>query len=487
MANHRSITILLVDDEEEILSSSETVLTFAGVGRVKTVNDSRKVLSLLGTDEIDIVVLDLMMPYLSGRELLSVINHEFPQVQVIVMTAADDVMTAVDCMKEGAFDYLVKPVENSRLLSSVKNAIELFRLKNQVTLLREHLLSNRVKNPAAFATIITVSQKMSSIFQYCEVIAVSTQPVTVTGETGVGKELMARAIHEVSGVSGKFVPVNVAGLDDNMFADALFGHKKGAFTGADQARNGLIAQAGGGTLFLDEIGDLTHLSQVKLLRLLQDQEYYPVGSDIPQISDARIILATNHDLREMSESGKFRKDLYYRLCTHQVLIPPLRDRLEDIPFLFEHFLQEASDALKKEKPAYRDKVISLLSTYLFPGNVREFKAIVFDAVARNSSGNLSTDYFKKVIGASVVPSSSDSLLAQSFVEFMQSSMTRLPKVYEVEDYLIKEALRQAKGNQGIAASILGFSRQTLNKRLQKAKNSGDTLLVRPGKVVKSSR
>ena len=189
---------------------------------------------------------------------------------------------------------------------------------------------------------------MSSIFQYCEVVAKSQQPVIIIGETGVGKELIAKAIHDLSGLRGKFVPVNVAGLDDNMFSDTLFGHKKGAFTGADQTRSGLIAQASGGTLFLDEIGDLAELSQVKLLRLLQEQEYYPVGSDIPMVSDARIIAATNRDLRKLTEAGKFRNDLYFRLCAHQVHIPPLRERLDDIPVLLDHFLDEAAKTFKKK-------------------------------------------------------------------------------------------------------------------------------------------
>lgn len=470
MAMDNSPKILLVDDEQHILLSSASALQLQGFQDVLTLDDSRQVLSTLEEENIRVIVLDLFMPFISGRELLNTISIKYPQIPVIVMTAVDEVETAVDCMKAGAFDYLVKPVENARLLSSVKRALELCSLKNQVTQLREHLLLNKVNQPAAFESIISASPKMSSMFQYCEVVAVSGQPVIIIGDTGVGKELVAKAIHDVSGRVGKFVPVNVAGLDDNMFSDTLFGHKKGAFTGAEQARSGLISQAVGGTLFLDEIGDLPTNSQVKLLRLLQEQEYYQVGSDIPQMSDARIIAATNRDLRALATEGKFRNDLFFRLCTHQVNVPPLRARLEDIPLLLEHFLYQAANAMNKKKPSYPEELINLLSIYDFPGNVRELKAMVFDAVARHRSGVLSMDSFREVIGDQPTPPGfSIQLQMESVVDALQMTIHRLPKVSEVEGYLINEAMKQAKGNQGIAASLIGLSRQTLNKRLQKNK------------------
>lgn len=469
METDKSSKILLVDDEQQILLSSESALHVYGIQEVLTIDDSRQVLPTLETENISIIVLDLFMPYISGKDLLNIISHDFPQIPVIVMTAADEVETAVDCMRAGAFDYLVKPVDNARLITSVKRALEISNLKNQVTQLREHLLKNKVKQPAAFEPIISASPLMSSLFQYCEVVATSGQPVIIIGETGVGKELVAKAIHDVSGKSGRFVPVNVAGLDDNMFSDTLFGHKKGAFTGADQARAGLIAQATGGTLFLDEIGDLPGSSQVKLLRLLQEGEYYQVGSDIPQLSDARIVAATNRDLRALTAEGKFRNDLFFRLCTHQVIIPPLKERLEDIQLLLEHFLDEAARSMNKKKPTYPEELLNLLTVYDFPGNVRELKALVFDAVARHSSGMLSMDRFKEAIGDKPVSEVGDSMQIKSAVDALQVALHRLPKISEVEGYLIKEAMRLAKDNQGIAASLIGLSRQTLNKRLQKVK------------------
>jgi DNA-binding NtrC family response regulator len=467
MMPDNSPKILLVDDEHQILLSSESALHLYGIQGVLTIDDSRHVLPILETENISVIVLDLFMPYISGRELLNLISLNYPHIPVIVMTAADEVETAVDCMKAGAYDYLVKPVDNARLVTSVKRALEICNLKNQVTQLREHLLVNKVMQPAAFESIISSSPVMTSMFQYCEVVATSGQPIIIIGETGVGKELVAKAIHDVSGKSGKFVPVNVAGLDDNMFSDTLFGHKKGAFTGADQARAGLIAQAAGGTLFLDEIGDLPGNSQVKLLRLLQEGEYYQVGSDIPQVSDARIVAATNKNLRALTSEGTFRNDLYFRLCTHQVNIPPLRERLEDIQLLLEYFLDEAAQSMNKQKPVYPEELINLLSIYDFPGNVRELKSMIFDAVARHRSGVLSMDRFKDVIGDRPLTHVGNTLQIKSVADALQVALHRLPKISEVEDYLIKEAMRLAKGNQGIAASLIGLSRQTLNKRLQK--------------------
>lgn len=464
--------VLLVADERQTLDSSESVLRCAGIRDIRVVDDSSQVFPTLEKGDIGVIVLDLLMNNVSGRDLLLAICRDYQQIPTIVMTETDEIDTVIDCMRSGAFDYLVKPVENSRLVSSVKKALEICTLKNEVAQLSEHLRTNRIRRPEAFSRIITASPKMLTAFQYCEVMAESRQAVIIIGETGVGKELVAQAIHELSGLQGMFVPVNIAGLDDNMFSDTLFGHKKGAFTGAEKARSGLIAQATGGTLFLDEIGDLAEVSQVKLLRLLQEQEYYPVGSDTPLLSDARIVAATNRDLREMTASKKFRNDLYFRLCSHQVLIPPLRERLEDIPLLLEFFLKAAAQIFRRSTPGYPHELVTLLSSYDFPGNVRELKSMVFDAVARHVSGVLSLERFREVIGSMPTPAGHASHLSQRLNDWLLGSQGRFPKVREVEELLIDEAMKLAQGNQGIAASLLGFTRQTLHKRLKARKEKG---------------
>ncbi|MRR33996.1 sigma-54-dependent Fis family transcriptional regulator [bacterium] len=465
--NSNTPTVMLVDDEEQILFASAALLRRAGIREVKSVSDSRSVRTLLDRECTGVVVLDLFMPHVSGKELLADLSRDFPQIQVIVMTAADELETAVDCMRMGAFDYLVKPVENARLISSVTNALEIFTLKNQMALLERHLFTGRVDQPAAFSAIVGASQKMLAVFQYCEVIAASRQPVLVTGETGTGKELIARAIHQLSGVPGKFVPVNVAGLDDTIFTDSLFGHRKGAFTGAEETRRGLIESAADGTLFLDEIGDLSECSQIKLLRLLQEQEYYPIGSDTPKKSTARIVASTNRELRASVQRGTFRNDLYYRLCAHRVLLPPLRDRREDIPPLVEHFLRSAAEKLGKCSPSFPPQLLTLLAAYHFPGNIRELEAMVFDAVARHASGVLSLDSFREVIRQEI--SEPPGLPADAGDATCRSNLfaDKLPTLKEAETLLIEEALKRADGNQGVAASLLGISRTALNKRLNR--------------------
>jgi DNA-binding NtrC family response regulator len=363
---------------------------------------------------------------------------------------------------------MVKPVEKSRLIAGVRRAVELQELQRENRLLKAHVLSDRLEHPEAFAEIISRSDRMRSVFQYIEAIAASPQPVLITGETGVGKELVARAVHALSRRKGTFVAVNVAGLDDNVFADTLFGHRKGAFTGADQARSGLVEQAAAGTLFLDEIGDLSVASQVKLLRLLQDGEYFPLGSDVAKRSDARVVVATNQELRTLQDPGRFRKDLYYRLRAHHIHIPPLRERLDDLPVLAEHFLEQAAQTLGKKKPVPPHELVVLLSTYHFPGNVRELQTMILDAVSAHKSGILSLDAIKAHIQEQRGMTEPGAREPVQGAHGMLSFSEQLPTLKQAEDLLIGESMRRAKGNQAIAALSLGITRQALNRRLKLA-------------------
>ncbi len=326
-------------------------------------------------------------------------------------------------------------------------------------------MSDTMKESEAFAEIITVNPEMLAIFRYIESIAEACQPVLVTGETGVGKELIAKYIHEISRVKGNMVIVNVAGLDDNVFSDTLFGHVRGAFTGAEQDRRGLVEQAAGGTLFLDEIGDLSPASQVKLLRLLQNGEYLPLGQDEPRYTDAFILTATNEDLWDLQRAGKFRKDLNFRLRTHHIHIPPLCERMDDIPLLVEHFLEEAASVLKKKKPTPPKELFTLLKTYSFPGNIRELRAMVFDAVSRHKSKILSQDVFKAHIAREQENRSKptepeiDELSPFKFLK-------ELPTIKRATRMLVNEAMKRANGNQSIASRMLGISQPALSKRLK---------------------
>jgi len=460
-----SLPVVLVDDETTVLFSSKMILNSAGIKDVVTVEDSRKLMPLLAEQEVAAVVLDLFMPYLSGTQLLPEIMSEHPDLPVIVMTATQEVETAVACMKEGAFDYLVKPVEESRFVSSVKRALEMRALRQQVSALRRSLMTDELEYGEAFSNIVTVSRKMRSLFQYLEAISGSEEPVLITGETGSGKELLAEAVHRLSGRTGAFVAVNAAGLDDALFSDTLFGHRKGAFSGADTTREGMIAEADGGTLFLDEIGDLTPATQIKLLRLLQDQRYYPLGSDMAKISNARVLCATNRDLNARMADESFRSDLYYRLSVHEVEIPPLRERKEDIPVLVDLFAIAAADSLGKKPPGATPELLTLLTNYHFPGNVRELRAMVFDAVARHKSGPvLGIKHIRKTIKKQITATPTQVKAGKHTVQ-----EGRFPTLKEAELLHIEEALRRAGDNQGTAATLLGISRPALNRRLARMK------------------
>jgi two-component system response regulator HydG len=467
--------VLMVDDEENFLLTASVALKGAGIDPVWTISDSRQVMPFLEKNAPGALVLDLAMPHITGRELLPMISEAHPGIPIIMLTAHDDLTMAVQCMQEGAKDYLVKPVEENRLISSVKSAIELVQLQQEMHSLKTYFLDNIPVDDGAFAPIITDSDRIRPLFKYIKAVAPSVHPVLITGETGTGKELFARAVHDMSGRRGKYVAVNVAGLDDNHFTDTLFGHEKGAYTGAEKARDGLVSQAAEGTLFLDEIGDLAESSQVKLLRLLQEKQYYPLGSDILKPCRARVIVTTNRDIHEQVRKGTFRKDLYYRLRTHEVYIPPMRERPEDLHALVGHFLEKAAVSLGRKVPSYPGELLTLLRNYHFPGNVRELEAMVNDAVARHESGILSMDSFKQAIGLERGLSPPTGIPEPEEAEPGYAQEARFaytgvfPTIREVEEYLIDKAMIKSEGNQTLAADLLGITRQTLNKRLTRSR------------------
>ncbi|MDX1699295.1 MAG: sigma-54 dependent transcriptional regulator [Melioribacteraceae bacterium] len=469
--------ILLVDDEDYFLSSAELILNANRLNNIEKCSDSRNVMKLLKTNEYSLVVLDINMPHISGKEILPKIIENNPELPVLIITAINDVENAVECMKLGAFDYLVKPVDDERLITSINRGLFFANVQNENLRLRESLFKDNLDYPEAFSPIITNSSKMRSIFKYIEAIAKTNLPILITGETGVGKELIAKAVHTISDREGELVSLNVAGVDDNLFSDTLFGHKKGAFTGAEKDRKGLIEQAEDGSLFLDEIGDLSIESQVKLLRLLQDGKYYPLGSDVAKLSNARIIVATHKDLDKMKDDESFRKDLYYRLKAHHIHIPPLRERRKDIPILISHFLTKASETLNKKRPKSPKELYTTLTNYSFPGNVRELEGIIFDAVSRHSSGILSlADIRKKTIGTEKeLKISTSSKTVSGNIDESIIFTEQFPTFKETEILMIKEALKRSDNNQTIAAQLLGITRRALNNRIQRLKDKNSQI------------
>jgi DNA-binding NtrC family response regulator len=466
-SKYPSNPVLLVDDEDSFLQSCSFALRTSGINNVEICNDSRQVMDLLREKSYSVIILDLMMPFINGDELLAEILQDFPNIPVIMHTAVNEVKMAVECMKKNAFDYLTKPVDKARLVTCVKKAIEFIDIKVENVELKKCLLSDKLERPDAFANIVTGNHVMYSIFQYIEAIAKTSLPVLITGDTGVGKEMVANAVHNASGRNGEIVSINVAGLDDNLFSDTLFGHVKGAFTGAIQRREGLIEKATGGTLFLDEIGDLKIESQIKLLRLLEERTFYPVGSDSPVTTDARIVVATNADLDKRHKEGQFRKDLFYRLQNHHIEIPSLYSRKDDIPLLTDYFIEEAAKEFKKAKPAFPPELYTLLTIYHFPGNIRELKGMVFDAVGQHKSGILSLNVFKEHIKRNKTTESINNIDVLEDLGDRVFFSDPLPSIKEVEKKLVAEALKRANNNQTIAAQMLGLTRSALNKRLNR--------------------
>jgi DNA-binding NtrC family response regulator len=457
--------VLLVDDEPAWLRSLRLTLErSAGITNIITCQDSSKVMDLLEGNEIGLVLLDLTMPNLAGDELLGLIAERHPEIAVIIISGMNQIESAVNCIKLGAFDYFVKTVEEDRLVSGVLRAIRMLELERQNREMSIRMLSGELKCPEAFSGIVTTDRAMHAIFSYIEAVALSSEPLLIMGESGVGKELIAKAAHTLSGCSGQLVAVNVAGLDDMVFADTLFGHMRGAFTGADQPRRGMIEEAAEGTLFLDEIGDLSIPSQVKLLRLLQEGEYFPLGSDRPKRLKARVVVATHQDLVLKQAAGTFRRDLYYRLCTHMVHVPPLRERKGDLPPLLDHFLEDAARALGKKKPTPPRELLQLLATYSFPGNIRELKALVYNAVSVHRDRVLSMETFLKTIGRPEARQSQD--MTNQSEQNLFSGLERLPTFGEAAELLVEEAMSRSNGNQTIAARLLGISQPALSKRLK---------------------
>lgn len=463
------LPILIVDDEEDVLLSYAMTLRMNRIDNFELCSDSREVVGRIDRRDYSTLMLDMAMPHINGFDIIDIIRERHPEIVIIVVTGSNSVDTAVECMKRGVFDYLLKPVESGRLVTSLRNASELGELRMENSSLRTHMLSSGVRRPELFSSIISVNESMRSIFSYIEAIAPSPRPVLITGESGTGKELVARAVHAAGRRTGRFVAVNVGGLDDTMFSDALFGHRKGAFTGADADRRGLIENASGGTLFLDEIGTLQPPSQVKLLRLLQESEYYALGADSVKRSEASVIAATNENIEAAMVAGTFRNDLYYRLMTHHIHLPALRERLDDLPLLVSHFAAEAATLLGKTVPVISSRVIEPLRRCSFPGNVRELQALVFDAVTLCNEREMAEDAFKEYAKNHGELAAAGRCGSTQPMDMLREGA--IPHLRDVEDYLIAEALRRCNNSQTLAAEMLGISQSTLSRRIRSDGNT----------------
>ena len=447
--------ILLVDDEPSWLHSLAFTLEYTGnYNNLLTCNDSRELIGMLRCQKVGLVLLDLVMPHISGEDLLVQVAQEFPDVPVIVLSGLNQLDTAVRCMKLGAFDYYVKTAEPARLLGGIQKALGMLAMQRENRELTNRLLRRELQHPEQFAVFTTRSPKLEAVFHYLEAIAGSTAPLLISGEAGTGKAHAARALHALACPLRAWVSVAGAELDEHSFAPLLFGKEQ---------RPGLLDQARGGMLQIVGIDLLSVPSQEKLVQLLQQGEYLPLGSNVPRRLEFRLVCSTRKDLAEMVGECRFRKDLFYRLSMHQIRMPPLRERLEDLPLLLEQFVAASCAALGRRKLPLPRNLAPLLASYPFPGNVTELQELVDAGVKQSPVGRLSLEPFRCYLNRSeTMPA-----------DVMQSSIPllvvpgRLPTLAEARDLVIEEALRRANGNQSIAARLLGISQPALSIHLKK--------------------
>jgi len=439
--------ILIIEDEDKLRRVLELELRSGDfeVDQAATAEEGLKL-----SDRADLILTDLRLPGMDGLELLRAIRRQNTRTPIIVMTAFGSVETAVEAMKAGAFDFLMKPFSLDHMTTVIRKALNLRALEDENRSLRAEL-GRRYE----FDNIIGHSQAMQEIFATIERVAPSRATVLLGGESGVGKDLIARAIHYHSPRRHRpFVKINCTALPENLMESELFGYEKGAFTGANTAKPGRFEQADTGTAFLDEIGDVPPAIQVKLLRVLQEREFERLGSNKTLHIDVRIVAATNQDLRAALEQGTFRQDLYYRLNVVPIDIPPLRERPEDIPFLAEHFVHKLAKASDSQVESITDEAIRKLLGYHWPGNVRELENVIERSMVMCAGTRLDA----ADIRLDTAPRARQQTASEAF----------LPDGISLDDYeqsIIREALRRAGGNKSQAARLLGLTRNALRYRL----------------------
>lgn len=454
------VHLLLIDDEKNYLLVLETLLTEAGYA-VTALNDPETALAFLEESEVDIVITDMKMPRISGREVLERVKKNWPHIPVLIMTAFGSIESAVEAMRYGAFNYITKPFSNDELLLSIQNAAELARAHRQYQLLRESLEDRYGKHQ-----IIGRSRAIRDMLALVDRAGPSRATVLITGESGTGKELVARAIHFSSPRSQEpFVSVNCMALNPGVLESELFGHEKGSFTGAVAMRRGRFEQASGGTLFLDEVGELTPELQVKLLRVLQERRFERVGGSEEIEVDIRIVAATNKDLMPLVQAGTFREDLYYRLNVVHIPIPPLRERREDIPLLVAHFAEKAAKENGIPPKTFSMEALNHLSGYEWPGNIRQLQNVVERCLVLVPG---------EVITLEDLPAEIRDEEAQfkSAVDLLPVQLDLADTLERIEAALIRRALVRADFVQAKAAELLGISKSLMQYKLKKYSITG---------------
>jgi DNA-binding NtrC family response regulator len=451
--------MLVVDDDEGLLLSIKATLVSAGLPEPALVSDSRDALDLVRTQNFELILLDLMMPHLSGMEVLSQIKDEFPKMDCVIVSAMDDVESAVKSMNLGASDYLVKPLNSEKLVVVVNRTLKKHNLQHELELFGRQKVFADLKNPQAFAEMVAEDEAMALVFHQVEAVAHTDYSVVINGESGTGKEMLARVIHRLSNRAGApFYAVNMASFSKTIFEDEFFGHAKGAYTDAAADKRGFFEAAHGGTLFLDEITELDPSLQAKLLRVIEERELYRLGSTEVRDVDVRIIAATNRDINEEILKGRFRADLFYRINMYNIHIPPLRERKKDIAPLAGHFLARHGTANNKKIDSIGNDLIDRLLQYSFPGNVRELENIIAAGVLQEKGKHLTL-------------ASIPGLFSYKGPE-RRKNIEPLT-LEQLEKRHIERVLELTGGNRPKAAEILGINVSTVYRKIEKY-NIGNT-------------
>lgn len=452
--------LLLIDDEKNYLLVLEALLLDAGYA-VTALNDPEAALAFLDESEVDVIITDMKMPKLSGKDVLAHVKRDYPHIPVLVMTAFGSIESAVDVMKMGAFDYITKPFANDELLLSVQNASELAKVHRRYRLLHENL-----EERYGLHKIIGKSKGIRAVLDLIDKAAPTKSNVLITGESGTGKELVARAIHFASPrKDGPFISVNCMALNPGVLESELFGHEKGSFSGAVAMRRGRFELASGGTLFLDEIGELSHDLQVKLLRVLQERKFERVGGTEEIEVDIRVVTATNKDLQQEVEKGTFREDLYYRLNVVHVMLPPLRERREDIPLLLAHFVEKISAESNLSRKTISPEALEYLSGYEWPGNIRQLENVVERCMVMVSGDTIDVNDLPPEV-------KDDESQLKNALDMLPVELNLADTLDKLEAALIRRALARADFVQVKAAELLGISKSLLQYKLRKYSITG---------------
>jgi len=446
-------TILLVDDELSYLELLKSILQQEGYTNVITESNPLNVPDLLRTQHIDLILLDIYMPQMNGLQLLEQITPEYPNIPVIIVTAVDDKEIALEAIKFGAYEFIIKPPDTDRLLLTIRRAIGYKLLERERDVLRAEGSVQKVDDNK-FANIITDSDTMHRVFNLVEIFAPTNETILIVGETGTGKDLVAKKVHDLSPRKNKpYVAVNLASISPSLFESELFGTVKGSFTGSTNDKQGYFESANGGTIFLDEIGELPKELQGKLLRAIQYNEIFKIGSSSPIKLDIRIIAATNRDLADAVNKGLFRADLYYRLNRGHISLPPLRKRGNDVLLISNHLIKVANTTYNKNILGLTREAIAQLRNYPFPGNVRELENIIFNSVVQADDNQR--------LSAVEIPRTADGKETE-----LQKSEILIP-LEEAEKKHIVNVMGFLNNNVRKAASILGVSERTLQRKLKK--------------------